>query len=404
MTDNLEIWNRVSKTPPSETKPITGKAYDGTSPDPYYLIKKATEVFGPCGIGWGFNIIDERIENGTGEERMSLVRIRLWYVHNGQRGEVEHCGGTPFSGRRQSRDGAPGKPFADEDAVKKSVTDALTKALSLLGFAGDIFSGLYDDSKYVNNLRREESAQEVKARQEMTEHKPEPKALLPDAEVDPATGQIKPIKIDVDITKVNDEPTWVLFGQKLLAGTSTAAHETVINEWLGLNSHAMIALSKENEKVHRRLVGAVHKQRDKLRAEGNGIVLDEVDRAIEQQGSAAAAEVKQDVIVPNAKARAQQLAEHPEADVKTGELPPEPVRLLPDPDSEAALKGLRKNLSRVGTVEALRLWYERAQPAMKVMQPAHRALLEIDAANKEEEIADAQNQDAANSGPEDQGA
>lgn len=147
---NLDLWNKVEKTDPKHTKAITGKSYQGTSPKPHYLVHKATETFGPVGIGWGFNIVSERIEEGAGGERMHIAHVRVWYEWNGKRGEVEHIGGTQFSGMRAS-----GKPFTDEDAPKKSVTDALVKALSMIGFAGDIFMGRYDDSKYVNELKAE---------------------------------------------------------------------------------------------------------------------------------------------------------------------------------------------------------------------------------------------------------
>jgi hypothetical protein len=147
---NLDLWNSVERTNPAHTKAITGKSYQGTSPKPHYLVHKATEAFGPCGIGWGFTIVSERIEEGAGGERMHIAHVRVWYEWQGKRGEVEHIGGTQFSGIRSS-----GKPFTDEDAPKKSVTDALVKALSMIGFAGDIFMGRYDDSKYVNELRNE---------------------------------------------------------------------------------------------------------------------------------------------------------------------------------------------------------------------------------------------------------
>lgn len=152
--DNLALWNAVEKTDPTHTKAITGKPYQGTSPKPHYLVMKATETFGPCGIGWGFTIVDERIEDGAGGERMHIARVKVWYEWAGKRGEVEHVGGTQFSGMRSN-----GKPFTDEDAPKKSVTDALVKALSMIGFAGDIFMGRYDDSKYVNDLRAEAKAE-----------------------------------------------------------------------------------------------------------------------------------------------------------------------------------------------------------------------------------------------------
>jgi hypothetical protein len=155
MADNLALWHHVEKTDPAQTKAITGKSYKGTSPKPHYLIMKATETFGPCGIGWGFNVLDERIENGAMiepgfYERSSFARVMVWYEWEGKRGEVEHVGGTTFAGKYAS-----GKLFTDEDAPKKSVTDALIKALSMIGFAGDIFMGRYDDSKYVDDLKHE---------------------------------------------------------------------------------------------------------------------------------------------------------------------------------------------------------------------------------------------------------
>ena len=150
MTDNLALWNAVETTPRAHTKPITGKSYQGTSPKPHYLVHKATETFGPIGLGGGFTIEDVRVGEGAGGERMHIARVKVWYKWAGERGEVEHIGGTQFCGTRNN-----GKAFTDEDAPKKSVTDALVKALSMIGFAGDIFMGRYDDSKYVAELREE---------------------------------------------------------------------------------------------------------------------------------------------------------------------------------------------------------------------------------------------------------
>ncbi len=155
MTENLTLWKQVEKTDPAHTKPITGKAYKGNSPKPHYIVLKATEAFGPCGIGWGFEIVEEKLLDGAllapgFYERIHMARVRVWYEWNGKRGTVEHVGQTVFSGRRRD-----GTPFTDEDAPKKSVTDGLIKALSMIGFAGDIFLGRYDDSKYVNDLKRE---------------------------------------------------------------------------------------------------------------------------------------------------------------------------------------------------------------------------------------------------------
>lgn len=168
MTDNLALWQQVEKTPVAHVKEITGKSYKGNSPKPHYLIHKATETFGPCGIGWGFTIVDERIEDGAGGEKLHVARVKVWYEWQGKRGEVEHIGGTQFSGLRSS-----GKPFTDEDAPKKSVTDALVKALSMIGFAGDIFMGRYDDSKYVSELRQEAAEEKRSVEQRTTDRRSE---------------------------------------------------------------------------------------------------------------------------------------------------------------------------------------------------------------------------------------
>lgn len=154
MSGNLELWHLVEKTDPAHVKAITGKSYKGTSPKPHWIVMKATETFGPIGIGWGFTV-DERIERGAlisdgFYEQMHIAKVKVWYKWNGERGEVEHIGGTTFSGKYSS-----GKTFTDEDAPKKSVTDALVKALSMIGFAGDIFMGRFDDSKYVETMRDE---------------------------------------------------------------------------------------------------------------------------------------------------------------------------------------------------------------------------------------------------------
>lgn len=154
MADNLELWHSVEKTDPKHVKAITGKAYSGTSPKPHWLVMRATETFGPCGCGWGFTI-DERFVDGAMiepgfYEKMHVAKVKVWYKWKGERGEVEHIGGTQFSGKRKN-----GAIFTDEDCAKKSVTDALVKALSMIGFAGDIFMGRYDDSNYVDETRLE---------------------------------------------------------------------------------------------------------------------------------------------------------------------------------------------------------------------------------------------------------
>lgn len=139
----MKLWRSVCVTDPGAVKAITGKQYKGNSPKPYWIIQRATETFGPCGMGWGVQVLNERFERFA-DEALHIATVRVWYELGGKRGEIEQMGQT-----RAAYTSAAGKHIVDEDAPKKSVTDGMVKCLSMLGFAGDIFSGQWDDSKYV---------------------------------------------------------------------------------------------------------------------------------------------------------------------------------------------------------------------------------------------------------------
>lgn len=161
MSNNKALWQRAFTTDPKAVKAITGKQYSGNSPKPYWIVERLTDEFGPCGIGWGFQIINERFERFSDTDSLHVASVRFWYVLDGKRGELEQIGQTKASYTTKA-----GAFMLDEDAPKKSVTDALVKCASYLGFAGDIFSGRWDDSKYVaeagaewNRRRTEEDPQ-----------------------------------------------------------------------------------------------------------------------------------------------------------------------------------------------------------------------------------------------------
>ena len=149
--DNKALWNTVFMTDPKAVKPITGKQYNGNSPKPYWLIDRATEVFGPVGIGWGCTVKSERFERLSETDVLHVAVVSVWYVVDGKRSETfDQMGGTKAAYKT-----AKGSLMVDEDAGKKSVTDGMVKCLSMIGFAGDIFSGRWDDSKYVEQAARE---------------------------------------------------------------------------------------------------------------------------------------------------------------------------------------------------------------------------------------------------------
>ncbi|HEU4805426.1 MAG TPA: hypothetical protein VFS91_06410, partial [Nitrobacter sp.] len=129
-----------------------------TATNATYLARKATEQFGPCGTGWGITVLSEDVFVGAphiidgqvvANDMIHKVHARLWYVFEGVRGEVEQFGQTQIVGKNKNGF------YTDEEAPKKSLTDAMSKCLSLLGFSADIHMGMYDDNKYVASITKE---------------------------------------------------------------------------------------------------------------------------------------------------------------------------------------------------------------------------------------------------------
>jgi hypothetical protein len=189
MSKNKALWGRVFTTDPKAVKPITGKQYSGNSPKPYWIVERLTDEFGPCGIGWGFNILNERFERFSDTDTLHIASVRFWYVLDGKRGELEQIGQT-----KSSYTTGAGKFMLDEDAPKKSVTDALVKCASYLGFAGDIFSGRWDDSKYVAEAAKEwteRKQQEAAGPSAKTPAPPPPPPSKPPAKMEGEAGRFQ---------------------------------------------------------------------------------------------------------------------------------------------------------------------------------------------------------------------
>ncbi len=143
IVDNLELWDSVQETLPSQTKAVKfGRKI--TAIDPYHQIKNATAKFGPAGKGWGWSV--QQVE--VLPTQQVAVLIRLW--HGSKEDYIEHWGQNGlFTDNAKSKE--------DGDCLKKATTDGLTKCLSCLGFNTDVFFGLYDDNKYVQEQRNKEA-------------------------------------------------------------------------------------------------------------------------------------------------------------------------------------------------------------------------------------------------------
>lgn len=174
--NNLSIWKRVQRTDPRFTKPLEGMGFIGTSINSTYMFMRATEIFGPIGEGWGYEVLEEKfidgkplvepvldernkqvatrfLRDGDGAlfcEQNHSIKIRFWYIIECEtRGEFESYGATPY--RYQTNYGIK----VDGEVIKKSLTDAIKKALSMLGFSSDVFMGMHDNPEYLASNKLE---------------------------------------------------------------------------------------------------------------------------------------------------------------------------------------------------------------------------------------------------------
>lgn len=166
------IWEKVFFTPPEFTTAFTRGGFDGVAIAPQFMVMNATQMFGPIGLGWGFTVSDDQIIDGAPivspagavicVEKIHRVKVKLWYnkIDGGQKrsGFVEQFGATKYVYRDAS-----GDVTSNEDAFKSSVTDGMTKCLSLLGFSGDVYMNLHKDSKYREFLSSQAGRDKVQA-------------------------------------------------------------------------------------------------------------------------------------------------------------------------------------------------------------------------------------------------
>jgi hypothetical protein len=134
---NLAIWNAVCRTDPRHTKRVNQRG-GFTAIDAQYQIMEATRQFGPIGVGWGYDAGAPIFQN-----TMVVVPVTIWHGKRGNSfGPIYGC--AEMFGK-----------YPDRDAPKKAETDGITKGLSQLGFNADVFLGLFDDNKYVEQMRQE---------------------------------------------------------------------------------------------------------------------------------------------------------------------------------------------------------------------------------------------------------
>jgi hypothetical protein len=149
----LDLWNAVEGVDARYTKKIEGREFSGDTVNLTYTTKKLTEALGPAGDRWGWEVVDEKVhEYGSHENQdftaIHAVRVRLWFRReDGTTGHIEDYGTTKlayYAGRR----GEQRYLKVDEEACKKSLSDAKSKLFVALGGSAQVWLGEFDRTQH----------------------------------------------------------------------------------------------------------------------------------------------------------------------------------------------------------------------------------------------------------------
>lgn len=143
MAENLDIYNAVRNVPADAKKAIRGGRLNGkTDINPMWRIKTLTAQFGPCGIGWSYEITKQWLETGHGGEIAAFCNINLYVCVDGEWSRaIPGTGGSAFVASESKG------LYTSDECFKMALTDALSVACKALGFGADVYWEA-DSTKY----------------------------------------------------------------------------------------------------------------------------------------------------------------------------------------------------------------------------------------------------------------
>lgn len=131
----LSVWNKLKTPPPGALKKIEAGRLKGKSDiSPVWRYQAITEMFGPCGIGWKYEIVRTWTEEAPQDQRFVFVQLNFYFKQDGVWSEPIPGLGGDFILKKESAG-----LHANDEAYKMATTDALGSALKMIGVAADVY-------------------------------------------------------------------------------------------------------------------------------------------------------------------------------------------------------------------------------------------------------------------------
>jgi hypothetical protein len=135
-SENLKVFDALSVPPDWAMKRIAGGRLTGkTDINPQWRIKAMTEQFGPVGTGWRWEIIRLWTEPAPAGQVFAFAHIHL-FVGDGA--------ATPGIGGSMLVEQEAKGLYANDEAFKMAITDALSTAMKMHGVGSAVYEGRLD--------------------------------------------------------------------------------------------------------------------------------------------------------------------------------------------------------------------------------------------------------------------
>lgn len=144
---NLCLWNFWAAVPQNAQKPIEkGRLKGKTDINPVWRMKVLTDRFGPCGVGWKYEIV--RFWNETaGNQIMAFAQINLFFkTEQGWSDPIPGVGGSMLYAQESNG------MHASDEGYKMALTDAISVACKALGIGANVYWQA-GESKYSNAVQ-----------------------------------------------------------------------------------------------------------------------------------------------------------------------------------------------------------------------------------------------------------
>jgi hypothetical protein len=140
----MRIYSALRKPPARALKNISGGRLGRagmTDINPQWRYEALTKVFGACGVGWKFEIVELWLTEGAGGQIVAWAKINLYHSGPEWSDPIPGVGGSMFIAKEKE------SLYTSDEAYKMAITDAISTAAKMIGVAGDIYAGKWDGKK-----------------------------------------------------------------------------------------------------------------------------------------------------------------------------------------------------------------------------------------------------------------